>query len=410
MRILQIDKFLDTTLPQAGGVGRQIELISAGLRRAGHTVMHFGCVVGDQPGPMPAFIDYTQLAGPWQKLRGAFRILHDFTAARKLEAFLAGRRIDVAHVHNLYHHLTPSVLGVLRRRGIPVVQTVHDYRLLCPTKHFYHRGNVCTKCAGHRYWHCVLEDCGEGRLPSAAAAAETLYQRFFRRYIRGVRRVICPTRFVYRALRSNGYPSNKLTVAPNAVVAPDGPAGSPGRDDRVLYVGRLSEEKGPDLMLALASALPRVQVTLLGAGEMMDRLSESVERTGLSNVSLAGHVPPDRLGCYFAEAGAVVVPSRCFEVSPLAILEGMAFGRCVVAPAHGPALEQIDDGRTGRLFRPGDPNDLARVVGEVLADPDGRAAMGRAAAEAVRQRHDPDRAVARLVEIYREAMRSCESP
>ena len=411
MRILQIDKFLDRDLPAAGGVGRQVAILTDHLRRAGHEVLHFGCAAEGPAGPMPAFIDYTALeGGAAVKLRGALRILHDFSAARKLAAFLADNRVDVAHAHNLYHHLTPSVLGVLRQRRIPVVMTVHDYRLMCPVKHFYRRGETCTKCLPHRYWRCVVDNCAGGRLASAAVALETFCQRFFRRYIRNVERVLCPSRFIERALRRDGWPANKLTVAANAIEPFDPPAKSADAGEGVLYAGRLSEEKGPELMLDVAEALPNTPVRILGDGEMFQSLCSQAQQRGLSNVELPGHVPAKELGRYFAEADVVVIPSRCFEVSPQAALEGMLAGRCVVAPAHGPVTEWITDGRTGRLFAPGDAADLCRVVSEALADGPARAAMGAAAAEIVRDKHDPAGVVARLIEIYEEAVRRCESP
>ena len=410
MRILQIDKFLDSGLPAAGGVGRQAFLLTDYLQRAGHEVLHFGCVTEAAAGAMPRFIDYTRLDGAGEKLRGAVRILHDLAAARKLDAFLKTHHADVAHAHNLYHHLTPSVLGVLRRRRVPVVLTVHDYRLMCPVKHFWRRGEACMKCLPHRWWNCVTDNCAAGRLASAAVAFETFFQRFFRRYIQNVQRVVCPSRFLRRALETDGWPRNKLTVVANPIEPFELAACQVGREDRVLFLGRLSEEKGPELMLDLAAAMPEVTVTLLGDGAMLGWLRSEAERRGLGNVSLPGHVPAEQLKPYFAEAGVVVVPSRCFEVSPQAALEGMLARRCVVAPAHGPATELISDGRTGRLFAPGDSNDLARVVGEVLADPAARAAMGEAASHAVRDRHDPSRVVDRLVEIYKEAMRQCELP
>ena len=410
MRILQIDKFLDSDLPEAGGVGRQVAVLTDGLQRAGHQVLRFGCVVGKPPGEMPEFVDYTALPDLAARIRGAVRIVHNSSAARKLERFLSANPADVAHVHNLYHHLTPSVLGVLRRRGVPAVMTVHDYRLMCPVKHFFRMGEVCTRCLPHRYWHCVLDNCAGSPWAGAAVAAETFIQRFFRRYLQNVQRVLCPSRFVYRALRRDGFPAGKLAVLANPVVFSGPPAEGPGADGRVLYLGRISPEKGPEMMLHLAGLMREVQVTILGDGPMMDDLRAEARRRRLDNVSLPGHVAHEQVGRYLAEAGAVVVPSRCFEVSPLAVLEGMLAGRVVVAPAHGPAGEWIQDGKNGRLFRPGDAGDMARVVAEVLANAPARAEMGRAAASRVRQRHECEAIVARLVEHYREAIRQCESP
>jgi len=415
LRILQIDKFLDATAPASGGLGTYMPVVTAWLRRAGHSVLHFGCVPpGAAGGPaagMPPYVDYRRLHGPAAKLRGALRILHDFSAAAKLEAFLARNRVDVAHVHRLYHHLTPSILPSLTRRGIPVVMSVRDYRLLCPVKAFLRRGRVCMRCMPHRYHHCVLGRCA-GDLPrSAVAAFETAFQRFFRRYVQAVEAFLCPSRFMADCLAADGVPAHKIELMPNPIQPLAAPADTVAGDGAtILYVGRLSEEKGPDLMLDLAEALPAETVTIVGEGPMRPWLQSRIEQRGLRNIRLTGHVPHDRLGRHYAAAAVVVVPSRCLENSPHTLLEGMLAGRCVVAPDHGPIREWVRDGRTGRTFRPGDAADLVGVVGEVLADPRARQRMGRAGRELVRRRHDPDEAVGRLLAVYERVVRRCESP
>ena len=409
MRILQIDKFFDLARPAAGGAGTYIPLVTRRLRRDGHRVAHFGCAGPGGPAEMPRFIDYTDLGGLWSKLRGAARIVHDGGAAAKLDAFLAGRRVDVAHVHRIYHHLTPAILPVLRRRGIAVVMSVRDYRLLCPAKSVVLGGRVCMRCFGHRWHHCVVHNCVGSRSAGVAVAAETMIQRFFRRYINHVDLFLCPSRFMAAALVADGFPANKVRVLGNPIepLAPGPPGPGPGT---ILTVGRLSEEKGLDLMLDVAAACPDREVALVGDGPMMPALRAEVASRGLGNVALAGHVPHAGLGAWYGRADVVVVPSRCLENSPHSMLEGMLAGRCVVAADHPPIREWIDDGRTGRLFASGDAGALASVVRGVLADEPARRRMGAEAAEMVRARHDPDDIVNRLVEAYRQAVeRRCAS-
>jgi glycosyltransferase involved in cell wall biosynthesis len=401
---------MDAALPQAGGPGTFIALFTRRARQAGHSVLHFGCVGQAGPAEMPRFIDYTRLDGLAANTLGALRILHDPVAAGRLDAFLARRRVDVAHVHNIYHHLTPSIFPVLRRRGIPVVMSVRDYRLFCGVKAFLRRNEVCTRCLPHRYWNCVLHRCAGGRAASAAVALETFVQRFLRRYIQNVEMFLCPSRFMAKVLLADDVPANKVAVLPNPIEPPARPATTGRQKRRILYVGRLSEEKGPDLMLDVAEALPRVEVSIVGDGPEKESLEQDSRRRGLRNVVFYGHVPHAELGVHYGRASVVVLPSRCMENSPHAMLEGMVWGRCVVAPAHGPIEEWVRDGRTGRLFRPGDGADLARVVAEAMGDAAGRRRMGRAAADMVRTRHDPADIVARLLEIYGEAICRCESP
>jgi len=351
---------------------------------------------------MPRFIDYACLTGLGQKLRGVVRILHDFGAAAKLEGFLRRNPVDVAHVHRIYHHLTPAILAVLRRRGVPVVMSMRDYRLLCPARLLVRDGRVCTRCMGHRYYNCVLGACTGGRFSSAAVALETFFQRFFRRYIRNVELFLCPSGFMAEVLIRDGFPASKVRVLPNPIEPMEIPP--PGRSDEgtILYVGRLSGEKGNDLMLDLAEAFPARRVVLLGDGPLTGQLQAERDRRGLANLELVGHVPHARLGVHYGRADVVVVPSRCLENSPHSMLEAMLAGRAVVAADHPPIREWIRDGQTGRLFRSGDAGHLKAVVGKVLAGREARRQMCAAAAAMVRARHDPADITKRLERIYEQ--------
>lgn len=409
MRILQINKFYDVSQPAAGGVGTNISILARRLEEAGHRVLLFGCRRGAEPPDMPPFIDYTSVRG-MAKLRGAVRILYDFGAAAALRKFLSslpGRKVDIAHVHNIYHHLTPSVLGVLKERRIPVVMSVRDFRLLCPAKHFLRNGVVCTECRGHRYLRCVARNCTGRRASALAVAAETYFQRFLRLYIQRVHRFLCPSQFMADAMIADFVPAAKVELLRNPTELPADAPGCGGGDE-ILYAGRLSEEKGPDLMLDLAERMSGVSVCIAGDGPMLPWMRQEVARRALRNVRLTGHL--DRAGverCY-RRAAVVVVPSRCFDNSPNTMLEAMLRGLVVVGPNHGPFGEWLQDGRTGRLFVPGDAADLVRVVRGVLADGDSRARMGCAGRELIRTRHDGDAIVARLVHVYREAIDQCE--
>lgn len=404
MRILQIDKFFDCGQPAAGGAGTYIPLVSRYLRRAGHSVIRFGCATDGGPAEMPRFIDYARLTGRVSKLRGAVRILHDFAAADKLAQFLRRHEVDVAHVHRIYHHLTPAILTLLRRRVAAVVMSMRDYRLLCPAKVLVRAGRPCTSCLGHRYYNCVRHGCTGSRLSAATVAFETFFQRFFRRYIDNVDAFLCPSAFMAEVLISDGFPAGKVQVLPNPIEPMQIPQPAEQSQGTILYVGRLSLEKGCDLMLDLAQALPARAVVLAGDGAMMPQLQAQRKKRGLGNLQLAGHVPHDRLGQYYGRADVVVVPSLCPENSPHSLLEAMLAGRCVVAADHRPIREWVCDGQTGRLFRPGDAGHLAAIVGQALADQEARRQMGSAASAVVRARHDPADITKRLELVYQQAL------
>jgi len=396
LRILHVDKFL----PPTGGVGSVIATLSAAQRREGHEVFAFGCTADGQGG-MPRWVDFTRTRSPL----ALARMIHNREAAEKLEAFLRRCPVDVAHLHNIYHHLTPSILPVLARRRIGVVMTVHDYRLACPTKHFLRPDGVCYRCRPNRFYHAASPRCAG--LDGAALALESTIQRLLRRYARGVDVFCCPSYFLAETLWRIGTPADKVAYVPNPV-EPPAAGGNVRRQRRgLLFAGRLSAEKGAGLMLDLAAALGDATVVIAGDGPEAPDLRTAAQRRKLRNVRMVGRLDRDELAKAYARAAAVVLTSRWPENSPMTMLEAMAAGRCVIAPAHPPLREWITDRFTGRLFAPDDAADLARVAGEVLADPDAADAMGRAAAERVRRRHAPQAVCRRLDERYEQARRRC---
>lgn len=396
MRILHIEKFYEGV----GGTGTYLELVTGLQRARGHEVFRFGCVGPGGPPEMPRFRDFAARRNPLDLAR----MIHNVEAADKLDALLRRRPADVAHLHNIYHHLTPSILPVLARRGVGIVMRAADYRLACPTKHFLRPDGPCTRCLGNRFFHAASPRCAG--LAGAALAVESYVQRFFRRYFRLVSFFLCPTRFMAGILRRAGAPAGKIVVLPNLVRPFRLPPADPnGRD--LLFAGRLSAEKAPGLMLDLAEQVGDARVTLAGDGPLREALQADIARRGLRNVTLAGPLAPKQLEGYYAQAAAVVLTSACYENSPMSMLEAMAAGRCVIVPDHPPLREWVRDGRTGRLFSPGDARSLERVAREVLADPAGRARMADAAGKLVRRRHDAGAILDELDRLYEDAIRRC---
>ncbi len=397
MRILHIEKMLFS----ASGVTSVVRALSAVQRRGGNEVWEFSCKPSGSPGRLPEYYDFAASRNP----AAIFRLVHNSQAADRLAAFLREHPVDVAHVHNIYHHLTPSILPVLARNRVGIVMTAHDYRLACPTKHFLRPDGLCMRCWPNRFHHAASPPCAG--MGGAALAIESLIQRFFRRYFSWVDVLVCPSRFMRSVLVGMGAPAGKVVVAGNPVEQPSLPAGVRQDPAGVLFFGRLSPEKGPDLMLDLAEAAGELNVVIAGDGPLAGDLRAEVKRRVLTNVTFLGQVAHHRLGRHLASAGAVVVPSRCLENSPQSMLEAMASGRCVVVPDHPSLREWVEDGRTGRAFRSGDVESLKRVVRETLADTAKREQMARAGRALVRERHDPKAAAARIETLYEEAICRC---
>lgn len=413
MRILQVDKFYHRQSSSAGGVGTHIGLLSLLLRARGHDVLQFGTRKGDAPREMPKYFDFTATRNPL----AIFRMIHNRQAAKLLDEFLAREKIDIAHLHNLYHHLTPSILPVLARHKIPMVMTLHDYRLACPTRHFYRPCSstpdlLCMRCVGGGFYHAASVKCaGFG---GAGLAIESYVQKWLGRYTKYISTFICPTEFMRNIMLPMGVAPNCLDVVPNVVISPAANSGSSnfslpaGADGCVLFAGRLSYEKAPEMMLNLAANLRDTKndtkIIIAGNGPLRQQLEQRVRREGLENVEFLGHVSPDIVAGLYSRAAVVVVPSRCMENSPAAMLEAMLAGRAVVVCDQPPLREWVDDGVTGKVFPTGDTNSLIAVVNELLGDDELRARLGQAGQEVISRRHDTDVLVGRIEEIYSRAM------
>lgn len=394
---------MEKFLPAVGGVGTYLRTLADLQRRHGHQVLRFGCAGADGPRGMPPFIDFAAARNPLALLR----MVYSPGAAAALDQMLRRGGVDVAHLHNVYHHLTPSILPVLARRGVPVVMTVHDCRFACGTHLFLRRDGACTRCHPNRFYHAVSPRCCGVR--GLGLALESYFQRLWRPYFRHVSRFCCPSRFMRDLVIAAGVPRHKAAVVHAPLPPLVRPGGERQRPREVLFAGQLRPEKGADLMLDLAGLLAGADVVIAGAGPEAAALHRRAESEELANVRFVGHLDRAGLARRMARAAVVVVASRCMENSPLAMLEAMAAGRCVVVPDQLPLREWVADGRTGRLFRLGNAASLARVVAEVLDDGRRRAAMAAAAQKLVAARHDPQAAYHAVQAQYEEAIRTCES-
>lgn len=403
MRILQIDKFLDTALPSSGGVGSVVRRWSDLLRGRGHEVLFFGCDVSGRNEAMPRYRDFAASRNPLNLAR----MIHNGEAARKLERFLESRGpVDVAHVHNIYHHLTPSILPVLARHGAVIVLTPHDYRLSCPTKHFLRPDGVCTRCLGNHFYHAASPRCAGWS--GAALAIETYIQRYFRRYLRYVRLFLCPSDFMRQVMVRYGAAADQARVLRNPVEPLMGAFSSLRRE--LLFAGRLSWEKNPQMMLDVAQRLPDVTMVLAGDGPLMGELTRQVSSRNLANVRLLGQVRHDQLGGHLSAAMAVVITSRCFENSPQTMLEAMQAGKGVIGPDFPTLREWIEPEKTGLLYEPNNVDQLAARARRMVEDESLRRCLGAAAADYVSRVHEVNSLTDQLLGHYEEARRRCALP
>ncbi len=338
---------------------------------------------------------------PLEKISLAARAMYSGESRRRIRRMIEDFRPDVAHVRNIYHHLSPSVLWELKARRIPVLYHVNDFKLLCPSYNLVSHGNACERCAGGQFWHVMNEGCYQGPTGSALLlAAEAYLHKWMRTYGKCVDRFLAPSRFVKQKLIENGWPAKKIKVLPHFqhLAKPQ----AINAQAPILYFGRLSAEKGVADLLRVMHRLPNIRLQIAGDGNQRAELEASVKDLGLQNVEFLGHLDSPTLSKAIAASQITVLPSHAYETFGKSILESYAHGRAVVATDLGSRREIVHHNQTGLLVPVGDIEALADAIAFLVAYPRQAEAMGAAGHELVRKEYSPDDHYAALTHIYEQ--------
>ena len=407
MKVLQVNKFLYTV----GGSETVMFQTAELLRQQGHEVVFFGMqdarnVTKAQEAYFVSNVDYREQRHGRQLLQlpgMSARFLHSREAAKMIERLVGDENPDVAHLHNIYHQLSPSVLGVLRRRHVPTVMTLHDYKRICPNYTLFANDAICERCKGHRYYQAVLQGCvKQSRVSSALCTVEAYAHHFTRAYERGVDHYIAPSRFLRDKMIEFGMEPGRITYLPNFLnldeYEPRYESGS-----YAVYAGRIERVKGVSTLLdAISSAPLGFDLKVAGDGELRGELEQRALARSLP-VQFLGRLPADKLRALIQASRFVVVPSEWYENAPMSVLEAYALGKPVIAASMGGIPELVEPGVTGLLFEPGNPAALREAINHLIARPELAVAMGRNARRFVEQRFCPGAHLQGLLEIYAEA-------
>jgi glycosyltransferase involved in cell wall biosynthesis len=323
---------------------------------------------------------------------------------RDVASLLRAEKPQVVHIHNSFVMISPSVYAACQDAGVPVVQTLHNYRLLCPAAAFFRGDKVCEECAEHSLWRSVRYGCyRDSRTETGAVALMLAVHRGLRTWTRMVHCYVALTEFARQKFVQGGLPPEKVVVKPNFV--PRDPGKNEGKREYALFVGRLSGEKGlKTLLRAWESLRHRLPLVLVGDGPLGAEISAEVGRRSLSNIVLRGRLTRDQSLAAMKGARFLILPSECYENFPLTIAEAFASGVPVICSRLGAMQEIVDDGRTGLHFSPGHAGDLAAKVEWAWAHPDRMTAMGREARAEYESRYTPERNYQRLMAIYERAV------
>ncbi len=386
-----------------GGAETMLVLTAQVLAASGHEVIPFAIAEADSlPTPVRDLLPRAAGDGSRTRFGEAWAGVWSPRAYRALSEVIDRVRPDVAHVHHIFERLTTSVLDALRRRRVPTVMTLHDYKPGCPNYRFFVHGEPCTRCLAGRYLEVARHGCLEGSRWRSVAAAVDAYAGQARGLYRRVDRFVAPSAFLRDRMVEAGLPAARMRVLPNPVAAAPAPRPAPDQPPYLVYAGRLVGEKGIDVLLAAAATLPAgVRLRLVGSGRRAEQVRARVAAQRLS-VDLLGPLPPDQVTAQLRGATAAVLPALWEENCPMAVLEAAAQGVPVVASRIGGIPELVEDGVTGVLVPPGSAPQLSAALARLVAAPGEGARMGAAGWARVRERHDPAAHAADLVHLYRE--------
>ncbi|MCP4549100.1 MAG: glycosyltransferase family 4 protein [bacterium] len=409
MKILQVNKFL---YPKGGA-----EIVCLGLagqlQTAGHEVSFFGmadernipCLDQDC---FPSNIDYHAERGIVQKVREALRTIHCREAGRGMARLLDRRRPDLIHMHNIYHQLTPSILRPARERGIPIIMTLHDYKLACPVYTFLRAGRPCEECLGGSPLPLLKHRCKDGSLAaSAVLVAEALFHKLTRAY-EDVTCFTSPSSFLREKMIAAGMSSERIIHLPNSLPFPQEAIARsyiapPAKEKPILlWVGRMSHEKGLRTLLRAAGQVSvPFTLQLVGDGPQEAELRALASELELGQrVEFLGRRKREEIPDLILASSGTVLPSEWYENAPLSLLESLALGRPIIGSAMGGIPDMLQDGNTGWLFPAGDEDALVATLEEWGSSDTERDRRGALAWQDARLRFHPDTVLASTMQLY----------
>jgi glycosyltransferase involved in cell wall biosynthesis len=339
------------------------------------------------------------------KLSLARDTLWNRDAAREVRSLVVKHRAQVVHFHNTFPLISPAAYYGARAGGAVVVQTLHNFRLLCPQATFVRDGRVCEECLGRLPWRAVVHACYRGsRRVTAVAAATLIAHRIAGTWRRAVDVYIALTEFARRKFIEGGLPAERIVVKPN-FVSPR-PSLGDGAGKYAVFVGRLSPEKGvPTLLQSWKTLGERIPLKIVGDGPSAPLVREAVATN--TAVEWLGSRSAEEVQAIIGAAAFLVLPSTWYEGLPKVLVESFASGTPVVVSRLGSLADLVDEGRTGVSFQPGDPVDLAAKVSGLLSDPGQLWRMREEARAEFEAKYTADRNYKLLMGIYERALAGC---
>jgi glycosyltransferase involved in cell wall biosynthesis len=381
MKILQVNNIHRIR----GGADVVAELTTDILKSKGHEV-----IVSSR--------DSGELEGIRGKLKAFFLSLYSPWGWRAIKSAIQQHKPEVVHVHEFYPFFSPWIFQACQMAGVPVVMTCHDFRIICPIGSCLRDGRICEMCREKSDLWCVLNNCRDNIFESLSYAMRHFLVQKLKLYHKNITLFITLTEFAQKKLVRYGFPEERFAVVGNpATINNSNIPRSPGQ--YFAYVGRLSKEKGVDVLLD-AGRMTGLPVRIAGDhAACTDMVKEAP-----TNAEFVGFLKQDQLAQFYENTRCLVLPSTCYEMFPLVLLEAMSFRVPVIAANIGGIPEIIEDGKSGLLFEPGNAEDLARKMQYLWENPGLGREIGQKGWERAKQKYHTDVYYSQLIAAYKKAI------
>jgi len=403
MKILQVNSFYY----DRGGDCTHMFATMDLLRKHGHEVVPFAMkhplnFKSEYSRYWPSYIDYQNelKAGRIKNALKVFsRAIYSFEAKKCISRILDDEKPDIVHIHNILHHITPSILGVIKKRKIPIVWTLHDYAIICPNTSFVtEEGKVCEACKRTRFYMTPVKRCKKGSLAASFAAMAESYMHRLLNVYRHIDKFIAPSEFLRKKFIEYGMGEKVVTL--QNFIEVDQKVPTYDDDGYCVYVGRLSYIKGIDTLLEAVIGIDALKLKIIGKGELL----ENLQRNAPPQIEFLGFKNRNELDKLIAKSKFVIVPSECYENCPYSIIEAFALGKPVIGSRIGGIPELVEDGKTGLTFEPGNVEDLRSKIMQLKDDANKVIQMGKNARMFAEKVLNSEKHYQGLMRIYKEVI------
>ena len=407
MKVLQINKYYYLK----SGAERYMLDVSSMLQNHGHQVIPFAM---QHEKNLPTkystyFVENIEFNSEikcsiFRKIKMGLKVIYSFEARNKLLELIEKENPDIAHIHKFNNSLTPSILYALKKKDIPIVQTLHDYRTVCPNYNLYdfNKLEICEDCKGHKYFNALRRRCheiGKSYLVGLNIAIESYLYHFLKTYENTIDLFIAPSKFLMKKMIEFGVDKSKIVHIPYFVhynkYIPNY-----SNSNYILYFGRLESHKGIKTLIAAMKHVNSLKLYIVGEGSYRNELEKYIEIDNIKNVLLVGYKKGKELNEFIKNSLFTIVPSEWYEPFGLVVLESYASGKPVVASRIGGLAELIENNVDGLLFEPGNVEDLSNKINYLLENRNMVVRMGINARKKVEEKYNENIHYMRLMEAY----------